>query len=229
MTKKKISLCYKALVWVSLLLGIVLNLAHTTSVTALLSYYTLQSNILCLVAFSIFIFMELRKRQYKNNIYYLIKGAIIITISITAIVYRIALAPVGFEMDSLQHAVSNKVFANFLVHTLSPILVIIDYFLFDKKGKFKRYYPLIWIIIPSNYALYVYTYSAHGGEFFNIGGSRHFAYFFLDYTKLGISGVAKWMIVIFLGILAISYVFVCIDRKLAQLKRTLEKQSKTRA
>ena len=229
MTKKKISLCYKTLVCISLLSGIVLNLMHTKSVAALLSYYTLQSNILCLVAFSVFLFMELRHKRYKNNIYYLIKGAIIIAISITAIVYRVALAPVGFEMDSLQSAVSNKAFANLLVHTVSPILVILDYFLFDAKGKFKRYYPLIWLIIPSNYAIYVYTYSAHGGEFFNIGGSKQFAYFFLDYIKLGISGVAKWMIFILLSISAISYIFVWIDRKLARLRRARKEQNPPRA
>lgn len=212
MTTKKLSLGYKSLVLISLLLGIYLNLSNTKSVTALLSYYTLQSNILCLVFFSILIVLEIRGKRYKNNIYYLLKGAIIVAIAITAIVYRIALAPVGFQMDNLQSAVSNKIVADFLVHTLSPILVVLDYFLFDRKGKFKWYYPFIWIIIPSNYALYVYTYSTNGGTFFSIGGSKKFGYFFLDYIELGISGVAKWLIVIFLGILMISYMLILIDK-----------------
>lgn len=212
MTTKKLSLGYKSLVLISLLLGIYLNLSNTKSVTALLSYYTLQSNILCLVFFSILIVLEIRGKRYKNNIYYLLKGAIIVAIAITAIVYRIALAPVGFQMDNLQSAVSNKIVADFLVHTLSPILVVLDYFLFDRKGKFKWYYPFIWIIIPSNYALYLYTYSANGGTFFSIGGSKKFGYFFLDYIELGISGVAKWLIVIFLGILMISYMLILIDK-----------------
>lgn len=219
MTTKKFSLGYKTLVCASLLLGICLNLSNTKSVTALLSYYTLQSNILCLLFFSILIVLEIREKRYKNNIYYLLKGAIIVAIAITAIVYRIALAPVGFQMDSLQSAVSHKIFADFLVHTLSPILVILDYFLFDRKGKFKMYYPFIWLIVPSNYALFVYTYSANGGKFFSIGGSKKFGYFFLDYIEIGVAGVAKWLLVIFLGILMISYTLVLIDKKMAYKKR----------
>ena len=212
MTRKVINICYKMFTILSLSLGIFLNLRNTTSVKALVSYYTLQSNIICLVAFLIILGLELSKKDYKTDIYYLVKGALIIMIAITAIVYHLALAPVGFEMDALRSNINNKVIANFLVHTLSPILVIFDYILFDEKGHFKIFYPIIWLFEPLNYIIYVYTYSSLGGTFYSIGGSRKFAYFFLDYTKLGYDGVFKWLVFIAIVLLILSELIVLLDK-----------------
>ena len=217
--RRKLSLAYKILIVSSLTTGIVLNVTKTTSVTALLSYYTSQSNIICLVAFICFLILEILNKKYKSDMYYLIKGAITIAIFITAAVYRIALAPGGFEMDHLQRAVGQKVIANLFVHTISPILVILDYFLFDEKGRFAWLYPIFWLMIPLNYIIYVYTYHAIGGEFFNVGGSKHFAYFFLDYEVLGFGGVVKWIIFMTLCIIAVSYLLVFVDCKLKKKKK----------
>ena len=117
MTRKNISLCYKIITIISLIIGITLNLWNrdTHAVISMLSYYTLQSNIICLVAFIFFVIKELRGKE-PNDIYYLVKGAIVIAIVITAVVYRLALAPNGFEMDSLKQSINNKVIANFFVH-----------------------------------------------------------------------------------------------------------------
>lgn len=212
MTRKVINICYKMFTILSLSLGIFLNLRNTTSVKALVSYYTLQSNIICLVAFLIILVLKLSKKDYKTDIYYLVKGALIIMIAITAIVYHLALAPVGFEMDALRSNINNKVIANFLVHTLSPILVILDYILFDEKGHFKFFYPIIWLFEPLNYIVYVYTYSNFGGTFYSIGGSRKFAYFFLDYIKLGYAGVFKWLVFIAIILLILSELIVLLDK-----------------
>ena len=169
MTRKIISICYKMFTIFSLIAGIFLNLSNTYSIRALMSYYTLQSNVICLIAFIIVLTLELLDRQYKTDIYYLIKGGLVITIAITAIIYHIALAPGGFQMDALQNSISNKMLANFLVHTVSPLLVLLDYILFDEKGHFKFFYPILWLIQPLNYVVYVYTYSNLGGSFYNIG------------------------------------------------------------
>lgn len=212
MTRKIISICYKMFTIFSLIAGIFLNLSNTYSIRALMSYYTLQSNVICLIAFIIVLTLELLDRQYKTDIYYLIKGGLVITIAITAIIYHIALAPGGFQMDALQNSISNKMLANFLVHTVSPLLVLLDYILFDEKGHFKFFYPILWLIQPLNYVVYVYTYSNLGGSFYNIGGSRQFAYFFLDYNELGYMGVLKWLLIIILGILIISEILVILDK-----------------
>ncbi len=213
MLRRKISLAYKLLVIISLSLGIYLNLINTTSISAMLSYYTMQSNIICLIYFIIFFIKEIQNIKYKTKRYYKIKGGIIICIAITACIYHIALAPGDFKMDSLMIAINNKLIANHLVHTVSPLLVIFDYIIFDKKGNFSWYYPFTWTVFPISYTIYVYSYSYLGGTFYSIGGSRKFAYFFLDYEKIGISAVIKWLIVILLFILGLSYILVAFDSK----------------
>lgn len=214
MTRRKLSLCYKILTILSLSAGILINVIKTSSVSAILSYYTLQSNILCFVVFTTIVVLEMRNSSYKTDVYYLIKGAITVAILITGITYLCALAPMGFQMDFQQKTLANTTISNLLVHVVSPILVTADYFLFDKKGNFKKYYPIIWLFIPFDYILYVYTYGSSGGKFFNIGGSQKFAYFFLDYEKIGYLGVVKWIVLITICILCVSYLLVWIDKKM---------------
>lgn len=214
MTKRRISLFYKFLTIISITTGILLNVCNTKSITALLSYYTSQSNIICLISFICYVYIEIRYKDVpKNNIYYITKGAIVIAIFITAVLYRVALAPKGFEMGIVKRSIGSnyKKCANFLVHTFSPILVIGDYFLFDEKGKFKWYYPIIWLFIPISYVFYVYTYSYLGGRFYSIGGSRKYAYFFLDYEDIGRINVFKWILFIAIFIEIISYGLVIFD------------------
>ena len=220
MTRKN-SIIYKILTAAALFTGILLNLLKTSSAISLLSYYTSQSNIICCLAFICFSVMEIqdKERKYRSSdVYYLVKGALIIMIFLTTFCYHIALAPFGFDMDLLHRDLLIKQIANFFLHTLSPVMVILDYFLFDEKGNLKKYYPFIWILFPLNYVAYVYFYAAHGGKFFGIGGSERFAYFFLDYVELGVWGVTKWIGIILLGLLLVSYLLIGIDKKLSKTK-----------
>ena len=215
MKERKVSIIFKLLVVISLLAGILLNMVHTTSISAILSYYTLQSNIVCLIMFLGIMIAIMSKNNYRtNSIYYLLKGGTIMAILITGITYQIALAPNNFYMDISYTMRTERYWANLLVHVISPILVLLDYVLFDEKGNFKYYYPIIWLFLPLSYVIYVYSYSARGGSFYGIGGSREFAYIFLDYNQIGYSGVFKSIIIIAILILLVSYFFVFLDRKL---------------
>lgn len=214
--KRKISVIYKILTALCLFTGITFNLYKADSAISILSYYTSQSNIICLIAFIIYSVKEIQDKngKYKSgDIYYLTKGALVIMIFITTFFYHIALAPIGFNMEKNNENLIKEI-ADFLLHTLSPILVILDYFIFDKKGKFKTYYPFLWLIIPLNYVIYVYTYATFGGTFCGVGGSKRFAYFFLDYTRIGIYGVISWIVLMIIGILIISYVLIMLDKYL---------------
>lgn len=214
MKERKISTIYKLLVALSLLTGILLNVMNTTSVTAILSYYTLQSNIICFAMFVAIIVAIFLKEDYRsNNIYYLLKGAVIIAMLVTAIIYQISLLPNNFNMEAIDTNNTAKYWANEFVHKISPVLVLMDYILFDDKGNFKYYYPVIWLFIPLNYVIYVYTYSTQGGRFYGVGGSKQFAYIFLDYNQIGYIGVMKSIIIIAILILLMSYFLVFLDRR----------------
>ena len=114
---------------------------------------------------------------------------------VTFIVYICALLPNNMQMYTITTVGKNsKRIGNLLVHIISPLLVVLDYF------------------------LYVYTYRIQGGRFYAIGGSKEFGYFFLDYRKMGIKGVVFCIIGIAIGIIVLGYVWVFIDKLLKQKK-----------
>ncbi len=184
----------------------------------------MQSNILVIVFYiGYFIVLKFNSNVENHSLYHILKGAIVMAIFLTFIVYIISLQPLGFLMDV--KIPSSNVFkiSNILVHFITPIMVFLDYIIFDKKGYFKKSYTFIWIVFPAIYPLYVYTYSSLGGEFFGIGGSKKYAYFFLDLEKLGIRGVLSYIL-----LFAIFYIFICIlfiklDRFLGKRKKNNKK------
>lgn len=212
---KKIFFMYRFLIIISLLIGIVLNIVNTVSIEIILSYYTIQSNILCLITFIIFFIKDICGKKYRrSNTYFIIKGAVTIAIFLTLSVYLMSLVPNNFPMyKKMGLGIKQNKIANLFVHIISPILVIMDYFLFDEKGYFKSFYPIIWLLLPMQYLQYVYIYNANGGCFYNLGGSNEFGYFFLDYKKIGVMNVIKWIIFLTLFVLIISYMLVYIDKQ----------------
>ena len=214
MKREKFSAIFKLLVIMSLLAGILLNVVHTTSLSAILSYYTLQSNMICLAMFvGIMVMIVLKKDYRSDNKYYILKGAVVMAILVTAITYQVALAPNGFQMDISYTMRPERYWANLFVHVISPMLVLLDYVLFDPKGNLKYKYPFIWLCIPWGYVIYVYIYNALGGRFFGIGGSREYAYKFLNYKQIGYLGVIKWILVFTIAIFVLSNILVFLDRR----------------
>ena len=217
---KRFYFIYRFLTIASLSLGLIFNLINTPYPSRLMAYFTMQSNLLCLI---VFIFFPLIKKNHKN-FYCTCKGAITVAILLTAIVYLIALMPNSFSMYSINNYRLSKALGNWLVHVISPILVTLDYILFDEKGHLKLYYPWIWLIIPILYVCFVYLFHSLGGHFYGIGGSRDFAYFFLDYKKIGIFAVIWWIIRISIFVIILGYALIGIDKILAGIKKGVVKK-----
>lgn len=158
----------------------------------------------------------------KYDCYYLIKGAITIAILVTAIIYLVTLVPNDLPMYSKSYSNHMKEIGNLFVHVISPILVLVDY-CFDAKGRFKVFYPFVWLFFPIAYVCFVYS---GRGHFYNIGGSKKFAYFFLDYQEIGVNGVVSWILGIAIGIIILGYTLVFLDKKLAKKIANTDKYSR---
>ncbi len=218
--KRKISFVFKTAIIICCLIGILSNILSTSSITSILSFYTMQSNLFVLTFYLLSIIISQFKDNWKDTeVYYFLKGATIMIILLTFCIYIISLNPIGFVMDANVNTSSNIFnISNIFVHFINPIMVLLDYLLFDEKGHFKLKYPFLWYIFPSLYLIYVYTYASQGGEFFGIGGSRKYAYFFLDIDKLGIAGVIKYILLISLFFIAACYILILIDKILSRHK-----------
>lgn len=218
--KRKISFAFKVATTVCCLIGVLSNLLRTTSIASILSFYTMQSNLFVLVFYcGYFITRKFNSHIEETKGYHILKGATVMIIFLTFIGYNLSLQPVGFMMDV--KTASSKIlrFSNLFVHFLTPLMVMLDYALFDEKGYFKKSYALIWIIFPSLYPVYVYTYAHFGGTFFGIGGSKKYAYFFLDLDKIGIDGVFTYLLIFFICYILASLFLVKIDELLGKRKK----------
>lgn len=217
--RRRFSCAFKIAIIICCLIGILSNLFRTTSIQCILSFYTLQSNIFVLAFYILsFIIRHFRKDLESRKIYHFFKGATLVVILLTFVIYLVSLNPVDFVMDVKLSNSNIFRISNLFVHFITPVMVLLDYLIFDIKGYFNKFYPLIWYFFPLSYLAYVYTYSFHGGEFFAIGGSKKYAYFFLDIDKFGILGVLKYIILISLFFLFMCYFFVLLDNFLSEHK-----------
>lgn len=215
MLRRRLSIIYKFFIILSTAIGITLNIASTTSVLSMVSYFTILSNFFCLTSTVVFLILSFMKKDYSSSkIYYVIKGSMVIMIFLTGVIYTIGQVSSNFE-----NGIQSMTPGNILVHKVSPLLVITDYFFFDKKGFFKFRYTIYWIILPVIYVIYVYFYSDHGGRFFQIGGSEKYGYFFLDYEALGYLNVMKWLFLILVFLICASMFLVFIDHAVGKKER----------
>ena len=217
--KRRLSNAFKTTIIICCLIGILSNILTTSSIPTILSFYTLQSNIVVLTFYFVCKVIALFKDDLeKSEIYHFFKGGTIMTILLTFLVYLVALSPTDFTMNFSTS--TDKIFqvSNIFVHFVNPILVLLDYLIFDEKGHLSARYPWRWIMFPVMYIIYVYTYSLNGGTFFGTGGSRKYAYFFLDVDKIGFTGVAGYLIVIAVAYIIISYILVVLDKILGRIK-----------
>lgn len=173
MKKEKISLIYKLLIVIVSAVGLILNLRIAPPGKMIL-YFTILSNLMCLVFYLVVIVLKLCNKLKKERLYYVLKGMVTMCIVLTMLVYNIALKEtaiyIGHELECN------------MVHLVTPILVILDYFIFEEKGKTKFKDIFIWCIPLLIYLLFIEVYSKLGGTF--LDGAK-FPYGFLDNTQIG--------------------------------------------
>lgn len=97
--------------------------------------------------------------------------------------------------------------ANFLLHQLNPVLVVLFWLLFTRKGALSWRDPLLWALYPLVYLAYALARGVAEGKY---------AYPFIDVSANGWVGVMSNVVVIALGFIAAAEVLVLIDRMLAR-------------
>lgn len=148
MNNKKI-LVFRTLLLFLIIIGIIMNfIAKDYNINMLLSYYTIQSNIIVAIIVSLEIINESKKISFFANEETLqnIKGATTIIIFITGLIFTVLLTPYVKDWKGL------RLYSSYILHYLSPIMCIIDYLFFDKLNKKQNFKKIIlWFIYPTIY------------------------------------------------------------------------------
>ncbi|MEN6419125.1 MAG: Pr6Pr family membrane protein, partial [Clostridiaceae bacterium] len=106
-----------------------------------------------------------------------------------------------------------------LVHYVVPILTILDWLLFDKKGQIKLTAPLLWTVFPLGY------FAAIMGLAFFGKGVPFYPYPFMNVEKQGLTRVLITVAVMLAFFIALGYLFILVDRLLEKAEGKLLKKS----
>lgn len=185
----------------------------------LLSYYTILSNIACFLYFFVVVIKTaINWEKAKQTYYPVIKGMVTMGITVTFLIFHFILRPSFFVMNNNSYFFT---LANTIVHYIVPIMVVLDYVLFDKKGHIGRSDPLKWLLMPLVYwllclirALFGFTYST---------GSKY-PYFFIDINEYGLIMVLRNVALLVLFFTLLGYAFLLFDKLLNKLSMCIKKQ-----
>lgn len=203
---KTLSVSFKIIIVLSALYGVYLNSGLPEKFSPqMFLYYTILSNILCLGYFIYASIITIINDEHKLNMS--LKGSVTMAITVTMIIYWFILVPAGFVMGD------GKQLANLLVHLFVPLLVLLDYLLFDPKGKLQKKDPLFWLSIPLAY--YIFTFIAY---FFDVRymSDTRFPYFFIDHTIIGIPNVILSVCGLIIFFVVLGYLIYFIDYLLSK-------------
>jgi len=186
-----------------------------------LMFYTMQSNILAIVLFSMLLIRTLvglrDGRNGSAGYFARFEMVCVSNVMLTFLVYWVLLAPILFTMVG---EYSMWTFDNLAVHAFTPLLCLLDYILFTQPRHLKYrdvycicIFPLAYMVATSVAGLlgYVYFISADDGL------PVRFPYFFYDFDRIGILSLA-YIGAMVLFFLLTGHVFYYVDRRLRKCR-----------
>ena len=172
-----------------------------------LNYYTLMTNVLCLVYFFAAMIYE---GQSGGTLLPTLKGAVVLGITITGLVFH-------FLLSGSYGAQGAMAWSNILLHYVVPIMSVMDWLLFSDKGHYSLKSPFLWILLPDVYFVYVQIRVMLGASL-GSGGNRYI-YPFINVDALGWGKVIVNGLVLNLFFIILGLLFVLADRMMARKVR----------
>jgi hypothetical protein len=189
---------------VAVIAGVVLTATGPATVTGLLPYFTIQSSL----GYGIFAaWAAFRGRATPPAL----KGAVTLYVAITGLVYHLVLTnqASGFAMAPVERALPDAI-GNQLLHTVVPLLAVLDWLLFDERGRFRWRYALYWLAFPLGYLAFALVRGLVVDRY---------PYPFINVNDLGYDGVAVSTVVFAVAFWILGLLFVAIDRWGGRLTR----------
>lgn len=159
------------------------------------SYYTILTNLFAAFTLSVgLLYPKSRVGAFCNRVS--VQTAIAGNILVVAIIYNLILARL-WNPQGAQWVV------DFSLHTAIPVLYILYWVFFVRKGTLTFRSPLPWLLYPLIYLLYSLVRGANTGWY---------PYPFVDASKLGYGKVGLNSLTMLVVFLLIYYAFILVDR-----------------
>jgi len=199
-TGRVISVLYKALLFTAVLYGLYLSIFKPEIIIEnglpALHYFTIQTNIMVALVLLYLIFKNGSERFSA-----IIRGGVLLYILVTGIIFHVLLVPALPE-----YFAEGVAFRHHITHTIAPVGFMLDWLLFDRKGRMLFSDLKYWLIYPLLYWLGSVTY----GQFSGI-----YPYFFLAIGEIGLAAGLIWLLLMTTFFIMLGLLIIWIDRRVA--------------
>ena len=206
-----LSMIFKFIIFICAFVSILIECGFVNSIWSFnkLYYYGLFSTTICALYFLLAGINTFKtSKTYKP----LIKGMVIILSMVNMFVFHFLLSN-NYNKEEIFKV------SNILIHYVIPIMTLLDWLLFDEKGKYNKLSSLKFVILPNIYFILIIIISKLFNPIFNeFGTSSNYPYHFIDIDVIGFSEVIKNVIFLNLIFIALGYAIVLIDKLLSYKK-----------
>ena len=178
--------------------------------------FTNLSNFLCIGIMIAELVETIRKKEDSYvKLNPVLKFSGLVSIIFTAVFYYALFAP-------NRDAVENLKIGSLLPHAVLPLLYFVDWVLFYEKKTVKATDPLMALIFPASYLLFIYLHAACYGFDTSIpnyanNGPYIYPYSLLNVELMGIGKVIMWCALLLVALLAIGYSMFGLDKLFSYL------------
>ncbi|GAA1357632.1 Pr6Pr family membrane protein [Streptomyces beijiangensis] len=191
---------FRALICAAVIVGVVIDLC-LVSPGRLLSYFTVQSNILLGLACA---FSAYRAWTARRPLPPWVTGGALLFICITGLVYHVVLA----GDPAVEAPTGWSAAANILLHSVTPLAALADWLLLTPPGGLRPRHAGLWLLYPLAYFAFVLI----RGALLTPGTVARYPYPFLDVDLHGYAGVLGNAVIYGLVFYALALVIVGLDR-----------------
>lgn len=178
-------------------------------------FYTNLSNLVIFIAYTIILSMNIGQfiRQGQWLTFFpddTLMGALALMIIVTGLIFNLMIKP---RMSEAHDTILNSM-ANRLTHNIVPLLVFVEWLLFEEKNNLSLWSPLVWLIIPLLYWLFTII-RAHWGSPIQMSKKQvRYPYFFIDPDQYGWKRVLMNVAVLVILFAALGYILYGVSRVL---------------
>ena len=176
-------------------------------------HFTNISNFLC---FGVMLAALIQTAKKKEDSYVTAAPALkfigVLGILLTFLVFNIMLAGAEGRDPQLNWKINSLTF-----HVVLPVMYIADWFLFYERKKCKWYYPIVSIVFPLAYAVFLLIQAI----ILKFDSSilipttttpLIYPYFFVNLETQGVSGVLMWITILAVAFVAVGFLFFGLDK-----------------
>jgi hypothetical protein len=199
------------------LIGIIASLGIFDNINMIRwDFYVHFTNISNFFCFGVMLTELIQTAKRKEDGYVssspLMKFIGILGILLTFLVFNIMLAGAAGRDPQANWRIGSLCF-----HVVLPIMYILDWFLFYKRGEAKWYYPIASVGFPLAYVIFLLIQAIvlKFDSSILIPGSQTpliYPYFFVNLDTQGIPGVLMWIAILSVAFVAVGFLFFGLDR-----------------